>query len=131
MPLSFPAHKRATSHRWPELPPRVQVQSSRKQRPAARQPEAQKIVAAGKIGLLHLDSMDTVIPGSAEHGLKKFKAAPPHLHKRSIVMFDDTAYCAKGYRGKAAQAVPHMLAHGWKILFSGYQTALVRRYDNE
>ncbi len=84
-----------------------------------------------KIDLLYLDSMDTFIPGSAEHGLKEFKAALPHLHERSIVVFDDTAYCAKGYRGKGAQAVPHMLTQGWKILFSGYQTALVRAGDNE
>jgi len=33
---------------------------------------------------------------------------------------------AQGYRGKGALAVPQMLAHGWRLLFAGHQTVLVR-----
>lgn len=81
---------------------------------------------SGPIHLLYLDSMDTFIPGSPEHASREFHAALPFLHPHSIVVFDDTAYGSRRFCGKGSLAVPYMLDQGWCILFSGYQTALVR-----
>jgi Methyltransferase domain/Glycosyltransferase family 9 (heptosyltransferase) len=78
------------------------------------------------IDFLYLDSMDTFVPGSPEHALKEIQAALQRSHKDSIVVFDDTAWSCGGFKGKGAHAVPWLLSRGWRILFSGYQTALVR-----
>jgi Methyltransferase domain len=78
------------------------------------------------IDVLQLDSMDTEIPGYADHAAAEMQAALPHLHNESIVIFDDTVYQGKGWRGKGAKAVPLMLDSGWHIIYSGYQTILGR-----
>jgi len=78
------------------------------------------------IDVLQLDSMDTEIPGHADHAAAELEAALPRLHDRSIVVFDDTVYQARQWRGKGAKAVPLLLDRGWQIIYSGYQTILER-----
>jgi len=81
------------------------------------------------IDVLQLDSMDTEILGHADHAAAELEAALPHLKDNSLVIFDDTVYQARGWRGKGAKAVPMMLDRGWQIVYSGYQTMLERRGD--
>lgn len=78
------------------------------------------------IDVLLLDSWDTYVSGFAEHALRETLAALPWLHSRSLVLFDDTVYQAGKFHGKGTQAVPWLLEHGWKVLYSSYQTLLGR-----
>lgn len=78
------------------------------------------------VDVLLLDSMDTNLPGSAEHCLNEIKAALPLLHVRSIVAIDDTVYSKKAFVGNGSLAIPWLLDRGWKVLHSGYQTICVR-----
>jgi hypothetical protein len=78
------------------------------------------------IDLLYLDCMDTFVAGAAEHALKEMKSAYEKLSKRAIVLVDDTYYEKRKFVGKGALVVPWLLEQGWKILYSGYQTALTR-----
>lgn len=79
-----------------------------------------------KIDVLYLDSLDTTEPLHAEHAQRELTAALPRLHERSIVVFDDTPWQDSGWQGKGAQAVPWLIAHGWHVLYAGYQVVLSR-----
>jgi ADP-heptose:LPS heptosyltransferase len=78
------------------------------------------------IDVLLLDSLDIWVPGSSEHALREVQAALKNLHQSSLIMFDDTVHNRGSFTGKGAQAVPWLLANGWEILYSGYQTVLER-----
>jgi hypothetical protein len=78
------------------------------------------------IDVLYLDSIDTDLPGAAEHGLKEVEAAYPQLRDDSIVVYDDTAYSQKRFCGGGARGVPWLMERGWKILYSGHQSVLSR-----
>jgi hypothetical protein len=78
------------------------------------------------IDVLLLDSMDTEAPEHADHAVRELEAAMPHLHPRSVIIFDDTVYRARSWTGKGSKAVPILLDAGWKIVYSGYQTILTR-----
>jgi hypothetical protein len=78
----------------------------------------------GKIDVLYLDSLDTTEPGHADHCVKEFEAAKPHLHGRSIVAIDDTPWNVGSFVGKGARLVPMLLDQGWRILYAGYQVVL-------
>jgi ADP-heptose:LPS heptosyltransferase len=80
----------------------------------------------GKIDVLYLDSLDTTEPGHADHCVKEFEAASPHLHDRSLVTIDDTPWNAGAFVGKGARLVPQLLEKGWRIIYAGYQVVLSR-----
>lgn len=73
-----------------------------------------------KIDLLYVDSMDTEHPKHAEHALAEMKAAEPLLAENPLVVVDDSP----GWKGKGALVIPYLLARGWRVRFSGYQTIL-------
>jgi len=79
---------------------------------------------AGSIDVLVLDSLDTYVPGHAEHAQRELEAALPRLHERSIIVFDDTPWNAGAWTGKGARAVPYLLQRGWSIGYAGYQVVL-------
>jgi methyltransferase family protein/glycosyl transferase family 9 (putative heptosyltransferase) len=81
---------------------------------------------AGPIDALLLDSVDTDHPSAAAHALQELEAAYPSLHSRSAVCFDDTPYFAGGFHGIGSSGVPWLFDRGWRVLFSGHQTILVR-----
>lgn len=76
------------------------------------------------IDLLYLDSMDTDLPGHAEHCLRETQAAMHNLRPGSLVMIDDTPWVDGSWRGKGAQAVPWLLGKGFRMVASGYQVLL-------
>ena len=76
------------------------------------------------IDVLYLDSLDTYKPGHAEHALAEIQAAMPHLHDKSLVIFDDTPCDGGVFTGKGAQAVPWLLKRGWDLLYSRWQAIL-------
>jgi hypothetical protein len=79
------------------------------------------------ISVLYLDSMDTQLPQSAEHGLNEIKAAYNMLDENAIVVYDDTIWNSGNCFGKGSLAVPWLLSRGWEIVYSGYQTILQRQ----
>lgn len=79
------------------------------------------------IDLLYLDSLDADAPGSAEHGLREAIAGERLVGANGLIVIDDTAYQG-GWTGKGAKAVPHLLAHNWQLLSSGWQCVLRRRH---
>jgi hypothetical protein len=81
-----------------------------------------------RIDLLYLDSCDTTISGHAEHGLLEIQAAERLLQSGSMVVFDDTCLLAGEWRGKGRLGVPWLMNRGWRTLYSGHQTLLVRAY---
>jgi hypothetical protein len=76
------------------------------------------------IDVLLLDSWDTDVSGYAEHALQEANAAQRWLHTQSLIVFDDTVYHNRRFRGKGELAVPWLLSNGWEIVYSGYQTIL-------
>ncbi len=74
--------------------------------------------------ILFLDSWDSDAPGHAEHGLAEIIAAEPHLHNRSIIVYDDTVWERSSWKGKGAMGVPYLLSRGWRIVASGYQVVM-------
>lgn len=79
------------------------------------------------IDFLYLDSFDFDFNNpdpSQRHHLKEIKAAYSKLHKNSVVMIDD---CDLPHGGKGKLAINFLLKRKWKVLYSGYQTILVRR----
>lgn len=81
------------------------------------------------INVLYLDSMDTDLPGHADHALAEIKAAMPQLTPKALVLIDDTIWI-KGWQGKGALVVPFLQQHGWRILASGCQALLAREDGN-
>lgn len=79
------------------------------------------------IDVLYLDSLDTTEPGHADHAIKEFQAAEHRLHNKSLIVVDDTPWNAGAFIGKGARLVPHLLDHGWQILYAGYQVVLSRQ----
>jgi ADP-heptose:LPS heptosyltransferase len=77
-----------------------------------------------KIDVLLLDSLDLWEQGCAEHALREVQAALGKLRDDSLIIFDDTVYNRGAYTGKGETAVPWLLANGWTIVYSGYQTIL-------
>ena len=59
-----------------------------------------------------------------EHGLAEAEAAVALLGARGLIAFDDTVYRAREFHGEGRLAVPWLLAQGWRVLWSGYQTTL-------
>lgn len=78
------------------------------------------------IDVLILDSMDTDMPNCAEHALAEIHAALPKLHEGSLICIDDTVFSRSVFHGNGRLAVPWLLARGWRISWSGYQTILCR-----
>lgn len=78
------------------------------------------------IDVLYLDSLDTTEPGHAQHALKEIQLAMPRLHRRSLVLIDDTTWQGGAWIGKGATAVPWLLEQGWSIAYAGYQVLLSR-----
>lgn len=79
------------------------------------------------IDYLYLDSMDFVTSGDPippqEHVVKEYEAAKDKLHDNSILLIDD---CFLIHGGKGGKIIPLLLAEGWWIYASFYQTMLVR-----
>lgn len=77
-----------------------------------------------KIDLLYLDAWD-VIPGSdyAEKHLEAYLAAKDKLNLTSIILIDDTDI-ENG--GKGRLIIPKAVEDGFKIVFTGRQTMLLR-----
>ena len=78
-----------------------------------------------KIDFLYLDSFDFDPKNpwpSENHHLKEIKAAYRYLHRKSIVMVDDT-FGRRG--GKGRLVIKYLLGKGWKIAVSAYQLILV------
>lgn len=76
------------------------------------------------IDLLFLDSWDTYVPGFAEHGLREIQAAERLLHRKSMVVYDDTSILAGKWQGKGTLGVPWMIERGWKPVHVGHQTVM-------
>ncbi len=77
------------------------------------------------IDFLYLDSYDFDFKNprpSQVHHLKEIKAVMPFLHENTIIMIDD---CDLPHGGKGKLVIHFLLAHGWQIAMSGYQTILV------
>lgn len=83
------------------------------------------LAAAGApIDLLYLDSLDTDVPGHAEHCLKEVQAALHRVKPGGLVLFDDTPWAEGAWRGKGALAVPWLLEKGFRMVACGYQVLL-------
>lgn len=80
----------------------------------------------GAIDLLYLDSMDADVPGHAAHCLAELAAALPKLKDGAMIVIDDTVRRGTGWVGKGAEAVPALLAQGWKLVHEGYQAVFVK-----
>jgi hypothetical protein len=89
-----------------------------------------------QIDLLYLDAWDVNVPECAEKHLEAFITALPHLHKKSIVLIDDTdvdfmdgvLVRQQGvYAGKGKLLIPEALENGWKVLYGGRQTLLCQQ----
>lgn len=78
------------------------------------------------IDALYLDSMDMELPGHEECCLEEAQAALPHLSPAALILIDDTVRVGNGWRGKGTQAIPWLLARGWRIVAEGYQVLLAR-----
>lgn len=80
------------------------------------------------IDFAYLDSMDTHLPGSAEHGLAEAQAVAPRIAQNGIIAFDDSpADGAGGWTGKGTLGIPWLTSQGWQVHpVSGYQVVLVR-----
>jgi hypothetical protein len=78
------------------------------------------------IDLLYLDSWDTYVPGFAEHGLREIQVAERLLHENSMVVYDDTSILAGRWQGKGMLGVPWLLDKGWRTVYVGHQTLLIR-----
>jgi hypothetical protein len=79
------------------------------------------------IDLLYLDSWDIYNSGYAEHGLNEIQAAEKVLHSQSMVVYDDTSLQKKCWLGKGMLGVPWLMTKGWKPVFVGHQTLLLRQ----
>ena len=77
------------------------------------------------IDLLYLDSWDTYVAGYAEHGIKEIQAAEKLLHEQSMVVYDDTSFLGR-WQGKGMLGVPWLIERGWRPVFVGHQTLLLR-----
>lgn len=76
------------------------------------------------IDVLYLDSLDTYVPGHAEHALEEIRLSSTLLHNESIILIDDCAWDGGSFCGKGRLAIPFLLEHGWRIKYSGWQTLL-------
>lgn len=76
------------------------------------------------LDLLFLDSWDTYVPGFERHGLAEIQAAERLLHKKSMVVYDDTSILAGKWQGKGMLGVPWMIERGWTPVHIGHQTVL-------
>jgi len=74
----------------------------------------------------YLDSADIYEPGYAECCLEEFKLVEKHLLPGAFVLIDDTSYNGVAWEGKGKLAVPYFKAKGWRIVYSGHQTMMVR-----
>ena len=78
-----------------------------------------------QIDFLYLDSYDfdfnNPMPSQLHH-LKEIKAAYPYLHKNTVIMIDD---CDLPHGGKGKLVIEFLIAKGWKIFLSSYQTILI------
>lgn len=79
-----------------------------------------------KIDLFFSDSMDADMFGHDVNCLDEIKLVLPHLKENAQILIDDTVYNKKVWVGKGSLAVPYLLDHGWKLLYSGYQSLLTR-----
>lgn len=76
------------------------------------------------IDLLYLDAWD-VAPGFyAEKHLQAYLQAKDKLHEKSLILIDDTDV---DEGGKGKWVVPKAVEDGYKVIFSGRQTLLVRK----
>ncbi len=80
----------------------------------------------GPIDVAYLDSADVGTAGYQECALEEAKLALPHLHERSLILFDDSAWGMGRFRGKGGLAIPYLLDHGWRVAYAGYQVLLTR-----
>jgi hypothetical protein len=78
--------------------------------------------AGPKINALYLDSQDTWEKGFQECCLEEAKEAAPHMADDSVILIDDTWPMGGGkLGGKGSQAVPWLVANGWRVELTGYQ----------
>lgn len=83
--------------------------------------------AAQRADVVYLDSLDTYMPGTAEHGLAEAEAAERLLGPGGLIAFDDTPPVPGGWDGKGRLAVPWLLGRGWRVVpASDYVTVLER-----
>jgi len=78
------------------------------------------------IDLLFLDAWDVSedVPDYAEKHLEAYFAAKHRLHPKSLILIDDTDIM-NGGKGKLV--IPQAIKDGYRIVFSGRQTLLVRK----
>ncbi len=85
-----------------------------------------------KIDLLYSDSADLGTPGYEECCLAEVTTATagadiePRRYGAQMILIDDTFWRSGRWHGKGSLAVPHLLARGWVLEYSGDQ-ALLRR----
>jgi hypothetical protein len=88
------------------------------------------------IGLLYLDAWDADLPESASKHLEAFLAAEQHLTaSNALVLVDDTdvrwdpvcgGFFSCGLGGKGDRLIPYLAKQGYRVLFAGRQTLLIK-----
>lgn len=82
-----------------------------------------------EMDLFYSDSADVGTEGYQECCLGEVQLAAPMVRTvpEGTIMIDDTYYATRSWHGKGALAVPWLLANGWKVDYSGWQTVLSRK----
>jgi hypothetical protein len=80
----------------------------------------------GPIDVFLSDSADVGTDGYQDSCLVECQLAAPHVQPDGLIAIDDCVWNDGTWTGKGALAVPWLLEHGWRILYSGYQTLLGR-----
>lgn len=84
------------------------------------------------IDVLYCDSADVGTPGYQDVCLDEVQLATdwteatPCVTAPRLILIDDTFMSRGTWDGKGAKAVPYLLAKGWRVDYSGYQTLLSR-----
>lgn len=88
-----------------------------------------------KIDLLFLDAWDVDLENSEEKHLEAYLLAKKNLHGGSLILIDDTDVCrdtqgrvvfASGLSGKGRLVIPRAVSDGYKVVFTGRQTLLMK-----
>lgn len=77
------------------------------------------------IDLLYLDAWDAGSERFAEKHLEAYFLAKRNLHAKSIILIDDTDLYNNN--GKGRLVVPQAVKDGYKVIFKGRQTMLMRK----
>jgi hypothetical protein len=76
------------------------------------------------IDLLYLDAWDVGSEDFAEKHLEAYLVAKKNLHEKSIILIDDTDFFNNF--GKGRYVVPEAIKDGYKLIFQGRQTMLMK-----